>query len=175
MSTQTPCSAMSRRRRVIRIGPGPSALEQMRDRGRIGHTVGAHEGHLLREGDQSMQNAVPGSTAGFTDHSTAPSVTDFEIDTEWALVEVLAELLDRDQVSVDEHFFDDLGADSMVMARFCARIRKRDDLPSVAMKDIYEYPTVKGLASALATPPAPSVETVVAEVLGEVVGVDKVS
>ena len=34
-----------------------------------------------------------------------------------------------DQVPVDSHFFDDLGADSMVMAQFCARVRKRDDLP----------------------------------------------
>ncbi len=36
-----------------------------------------------------------------------------------------------EQVPVDAHFFDDLGADSMLMARFCARLRKRDDLPAV--------------------------------------------
>ena len=30
-----------------------------------------------------------------------------------------------ERVSVDSNFFDDLGADSMVMARFCARVRKR--------------------------------------------------
>ena len=27
-----------------------------------------------------------------------------------------------ERVSVDSHFFDDLGADSMVMAQFCARV-----------------------------------------------------
>ena len=37
----------------------------------------------------------------------------------------------------DSHFFDDLGADSLVMAKFCARVRKRADLPSISMKDIY--------------------------------------
>jgi non-ribosomal peptide synthetase-like protein len=64
--------------------------------------------------------------------------------------EVLAAVLQVDQVPVDSHFFDDLGADSMVMARFCARVRKRDGLPSVSMKDVYQHPTVSGLALALA-------------------------
>ena len=64
-----------------------------------------------------------------------------------ALAEVLAGVLDVKQVSVDAHFFDDLGADSMVMARFCARARKRDDLPSVSIKDVYRHPTLTGLAA----------------------------
>ena len=50
------------------------------------------------------------------------------------LAEVLADVLGAEQVSVDAHFFDDLGADSMVMARFCARVRKRADLPSVSIR-----------------------------------------
>jgi non-ribosomal peptide synthetase-like protein len=36
------------------------------------------------------------------------------------------------------------------MAHFCARVRKRGDLPSVSMKDIYAHPTIAGLATALA-------------------------
>ncbi|MFD4720050.1 Pls/PosA family non-ribosomal peptide synthetase, partial [Streptomyces sp. NPDC058423] len=48
------------------------------------------------------------------------------------------------------HFFEDLGADSMLMARFCARVRKQADLPSVSMLDIYKHPTIRGLAAALA-------------------------
>ncbi|MEN3268574.1 Pls/PosA family non-ribosomal peptide synthetase, partial [Pseudonocardia sp.] len=55
-----------------------------------------------------------------------------------------------EHVSVDSNFFDDLGADSMLMARFCARVRKRADLPSVSMPDIYKHPTIRGLAAALA-------------------------
>ena len=54
-----------------------------------------------------------------------------------------------ERVSVDSHFFDDLGADSLVMARFCARVRKRPELPSVSMKDIYAHPTIRSLAAAL--------------------------
>ena len=43
---------------------------------------------------------------------------------------------------VDSHFFDDLGADSMLMARFCAKLRKRPDLPTVSIKDVYRHTTI---------------------------------
>src|SRR4051812_19052373 len=71
-----------------------------------------------------------------------------ESTTESALAEVLAEVLGVERVSVDSNFFDDLGADSMVMAQFCARVRKRPDLPSVSIKDIYQHRTIKSLAVA---------------------------
>src|SRR5437660_12248629 len=64
--------------------------------------------------------------------------------------EVLAGVLRVNRVSVDSHFFDELGADSLVMAHFCARVRKRGDLPAVSMKDIYAHPTIRSLAEALA-------------------------
>ena len=64
--------------------------------------------------------------------------------------EVLADVLRVDRVSVDCHFFDELGADSLVMAHFCARVRKRGNLPSVSMKDVYRHPTIRSLAAALA-------------------------
>src|SRR6058998_845017 len=69
---------------------------------------------------------------------------------ETAFAEVLAEVLRVERVSVDGHFFDDLGADSLVMAHFCARVRKRGNLPPVSMKDIYAHPTIRSLAAALA-------------------------
>ena len=43
-------------------------------------------------------------------------------DTQRVLAEILADLVGAERVSVDSHFFDDLGADSLVMARFCARV-----------------------------------------------------
>ncbi|WP_345379031.1 Pls/PosA family non-ribosomal peptide synthetase [Actinomycetospora straminea] len=75
--------------------------------------------------------------------------------TQTLLAEILAGALERDEVPVDAHVFDDLGADSMLMARFCARVRKHPDLPSIAMQDVYAHPTVAQLASALAPPTAP--------------------
>src|SRR5437773_36592 len=70
--------------------------------------------------------------------------------TETVLAEVLAGVLRVDRVLVDSHFFEELDADSLVMAHFCARVRKRGDLPPVSMKDIYAHPTIRSLAEALA-------------------------
>ncbi|MGW5119800.1 Pls/PosA family non-ribosomal peptide synthetase [Streptomyces noursei] len=69
---------------------------------------------------------------------------------ERAFAELLAKVMTRTEpIPADGHFFADLGADSMVMAHFCARVRKRADLPSVSMKDVYQHPTVRSLAAAL--------------------------
>ncbi|MFF3020698.1 Pls/PosA family non-ribosomal peptide synthetase [Streptomyces sp. NPDC057939] len=78
---------------------------------------------------------------------------------EGAFARVLADVTHRDRVSVDSHFFDELGADSMVMARFCARVRATDGLPAVSMKDVYRHPTVGRLAATLAAPEVPRTST----------------
>jgi non-ribosomal peptide synthetase-like protein len=70
--------------------------------------------------------------------------------TEGILAAVLADLMQVEQVAAGSNFFDDLGADSLVMAHFCARIRKHADVPSVSMRDIYRYPTLRSLADSLA-------------------------
>jgi non-ribosomal peptide synthetase-like protein len=85
-------------------------------------------------------------------------------DTQTILAGLLADVMHVGQVPVHSNFFDDLGGDSLVMAHFCARVRKRDDLPSVSMKDIYSYPTIASLATALTqAAPAPAPDQVTAE------------
>ncbi|MGW2836556.1 Pls/PosA family non-ribosomal peptide synthetase [Streptomyces sp. NPDC001493] len=85
-------------------------------------------------------------------HPTEPAAC-----VEAGFAEVLAEVMRLDHVSADSHFFEDLGADSLVMAHFCARVRKRADLPPVSIRDVYEHGTVRDLALALTAtaPPAP--------------------
>jgi non-ribosomal peptide synthetase-like protein len=61
---------------------------------------------------------------------------------------VLADVLGVPAVPVTGNFFDDLGADSLLMARFCAKVRARPELPNVAIKDIYRTPTIATLAAA---------------------------
>jgi non-ribosomal peptide synthetase-like protein len=80
-----------------------------------------------------------------------------------AYAEVLAGVLRVDQVPIDSHFFDDLGADSLVMAQFCARVRKRGNLPSLSMKDVYAHPTISALATAVADRAPPAATRVAAE------------
>lgn len=67
-------------------------------------------------------------------------------DNERLLVEAIAEILTVERVSIDDHFFDDLGANSLLMARFCARIRRNHGMAKVSMRDIYMNPTIAKLA-----------------------------
>ncbi|HYJ75857.1 MAG TPA: phosphopantetheine-binding protein, partial [Kineosporiaceae bacterium] len=122
--------------------------------------------------------AVPERASG-----RRPEAADVSSSTERALAGLLAEVLGVERVPPDGHFFDDLGADSMVMARFCARVRKRPDLPPVSMKEVYQNPSVRSLSQAVAGPPdavvpppeATGVVSALAAVLAEVLGVEQVA
>ncbi|MFJ4521344.1 Pls/PosA family non-ribosomal peptide synthetase [Streptomyces sp. NPDC088810] len=71
------------------------------------------------------------------------------VQTERKLAETLAEVTGSDDIPAESHFFNDLGANSLVMAQFCARLRKNPDLPSPSMRDIYRHPTIRSLTAAL--------------------------
>ena len=60
-------------------------------------------------------------------------------------------LLKIEQVSMDDHFFNDLGANSLLMARFCAQIRERLNYSDVSMREVYLHPTPRDFASFLTT------------------------
>ena len=77
--------------------------------------------------------------------------------TERFFCEVLADVMGIEQVSVDSHLFYDLGADSLVITAFCARLRTRADLPPISTKEVYQRPTIRKLAAARQDAgPAPS-------------------
>src|SRR5213082_2006054 len=97
--------------------------------------------------DALAKEAQAGSAEGAV---TQERCADAMTRAERTLAEVLADVLRADRLSVDSHFFEELGADSLLMAKFCARVRKRGDLPSVSMQDIYRHPTIRSLAAALA-------------------------
>ncbi len=69
--------------------------------------------------------------------------------TEAALAELLAQALGLPSVSATAQFFDDLGANSLLLAQYCTRIRKHPDLPPVSTKELYLHPTVRRLAAAI--------------------------
>src|SRR5215212_2036242 len=58
----------------------------------------------------------------------------------------LCDVLRVDRVSTEHHFFDELGANSLMMARVCAAIRKNPSMLNVSMRDIYTNPTIARLA-----------------------------
>src|SRR3954464_10453385 len=88
--------------------------------------------------------------AGDVETARPPAHEANSVGCEQQFAEVLAGIMGTEHVPIDSNFFDDLGADSMLMARFCARVRKHPDLPSVSMQDVYQHPTIRSLATALA-------------------------
>src|SRR3989442_8253185 len=117
------------------------SLVEMRDALEFPDDACATDG--MTEGEGHRARAVAESTLIEDRPGTATT------GAESTFAEVLADVLRVDRVSVDSHFFDELGADSLVMAHFCARVRKRGDLPPVSMKDIYRHPTIRSLTAAL--------------------------
>jgi non-ribosomal peptide synthetase-like protein len=66
--------------------------------------------------------------------------------TEQLLAGALAAALGVDAVSVDTDFFEELGANSLVMTQFSAKLRKEYGLPGISIKEMYQNPTVRQLA-----------------------------
>jgi non-ribosomal peptide synthetase-like protein len=66
--------------------------------------------------------------------------------TEQALAAALTEVMKIERASIEDNFFQDLGAHSLLMARYGAEIRKRLKMSAVSMQDIYQNPTIQKLA-----------------------------
>lgn len=71
-------------------------------------------------------------------------------DVERVLADALATVVERPCVSVHSDYFDDIGADSMTMAHFCATLDKHSSLPPISIKDVYQHRTIRSLAVAVA-------------------------
>ena len=105
-------------------------------------------------------DALPMSVSNKTDYKKLPAPTSPrffvssgyvapENQTERALCSALAETLKYEQISIDDDFFQDLGANSLLMAKFCTKVRQTPALTHISMQDIYVCPTVRQLAEHL--------------------------
>ncbi len=63
------------------------------------------------------------------------------------LAAALAGILKVDAVSVEDHFFHDLGAHSLLMARYCAEVRRMPGISGISIRDVYLNPTIEKLAT----------------------------
>jgi non-ribosomal peptide synthetase-like protein len=107
-------------------------------------------------------DALPTLPSGKVDHARLPPPRGGRVGTgsrevvapggplEMLLAEELSTLLGVDTVSVDDHFFDDLGANSLLLAQFCTRVRNRMPGVDIAMKDAYQHPSVREFAAFIA-------------------------
>jgi non-ribosomal peptide synthetase-like protein len=69
--------------------------------------------------------------------------------TQSLLAGLLATTLGVERVSADSNFFLDLGANSLLMARFNAAARQQPGMAPLSIRDVYRYPTVQLLAAAV--------------------------
>jgi non-ribosomal peptide synthetase-like protein len=100
--------------------------------------------------DVYQNSTISALAASLAPAEEAPATAQVQVQDR--LAEVLAGVLGIGQVPVGADFFQDLGADSLVMAKFCARVRKQPDLPVVSMKEIYSNPNISALAAAVQVP-----------------------
>jgi non-ribosomal peptide synthetase-like protein len=89
----------------------------------------------------------PRLLAGGGDH------VDPEGELQETLASALGDVLKIGRVSAADNFFEELGAHSLLMARFCAEIRRRLPGTEVSMRDVYLNPSVAELADHLEAQP----------------------
>lgn len=106
---------------------------------------------LLASGkiDRKKLPAPSGSRllASGVEHQAAAS------DTEKLMARVLGKILKVEQVSTGAHFFDDMGANSLIMARFLSKVNKELKPVRITMKTLYQNPDIASLASQIDTIP----------------------
>ncbi|OXM46126.1 Pls/PosA family non-ribosomal peptide synthetase [Amycolatopsis alba] len=123
------------RRRLGELLPGymvPAYLEQ------LDHIPLTPAGKADRKNLPAPTN--PRRTASDVDY-VAPAT-----ETELHLAEAMGRILGIERISATGHFFDDYGADSLLLAKFCAVVRERGEVAPLSAKDVYLNPTVRGLA-----------------------------
>jgi non-ribosomal peptide synthetase-like protein len=94
----------------------------------------------------------PRSMAASGNGHSAPATA-----TERLLAGTICEVMRLEHVPADAHFFEELGANSLLMARALAALRERTGTAALSMADVYQHPTVRKLATmldALAPEPA---------------------
>src|SRR5439155_18673702 len=65
------------------------------------------------------------------------------------IAQVWETLFHPQPVSVDDHFFLDLGGHSLLVARLVSELRKHRQFAKLSVTDVYDYPTIASLAAAI--------------------------
>jgi non-ribosomal peptide synthetase-like protein len=68
---------------------------------------------------------------------------------EKAMVEVIARNINRDDISMDDHFFNDLGGHSLLAAIVVSEMREQKMFENISVVDLYKFPILSDLAKEL--------------------------
>ena len=102
----------------------------------------------MTSNDKADRKALPAPSGDRFSRSEKDYVAP-ETELEADLAGVLADLLKIERVSVEDHFFEDLGTNSLLMARFSSKVRKELTISDLSMREIYQNPTVRQMAALL--------------------------
>lgn len=70
-------------------------------------------------------------------------------DTEKEIVKVIAEHIERSDISMDDHFFNDLGGHSLLAAVITSQLRENPLFEDMSVVDMYKHPILTDLAKEL--------------------------
>lgn len=65
------------------------------------------------------------------------------------MVEIIAHNIHRDDISMDDHFFNDLGGHSLLAAVVVSQMRRHQMFENMSVADVYKYPILSDLAREL--------------------------
>src|SRR5574344_259045 len=68
---------------------------------------------------------------------------------EKAMVKVIAKNINRDDISMDDHFFNDLGGHSLLAAIVVSEMREQKMFENMSVVDVYKFPVLSDLAKEL--------------------------
>jgi acyl carrier protein len=68
---------------------------------------------------------------------------------EKAMVEIIARNIHRDDISMDDHFFNDLGGHSLLAAIVVSEMREQKMFENMSVVDVYKFPVLSDLAKEL--------------------------
>jgi amino acid adenylation domain-containing protein len=68
---------------------------------------------------------------------------------EKAMVEIIARNIHRDDISMDDHFFNDLGGHSLLAAIVVSEMREQKMFENMSVVDVYKFPVLSDLANEL--------------------------
>ena len=75
--------------------------------------------------------------------------------TEKTIASVWCEIMHRAEVSVNDHFFYDLGGHSLMAAHVISALRKKPGFEQTSVRDLYEHATIEALAKKMDEKPEP--------------------
>ncbi|MGH9759946.1 MAG: phosphopantetheine-binding protein, partial [Blastocatellia bacterium] len=138
---------------AMTIAEAEQAFRLIVERAGVGHVV-VSTGDLserLRLWVRRDYQAEPGTTLDQADTDTASAIERGYVPPETELQKVIAQtwenLLGIDRVGIRDNFFD-LGGHSLIATRIVSRLRQEFKAP-LALRAIFEHPTVESLANAI--------------------------